>query len=58
MKLTGTGSSFKAFKRIAQCMASSPEMLAAALGVILLGLILVLYIIYDKVVGIDNMKLG
>ena len=32
--------------------------LAAALGVILLGLILVLYIIYDKVVGIDNMKLG
>lgn len=32
--------------------------LAAALGVILLGLILVLYILYDKVVGIDNMKLG
>ncbi|MEM7172645.1 MAG: ABC transporter permease [Pseudomonadota bacterium] len=32
--------------------------LAAALGVILLGLILFLYIIYDKVVGIDNMKLG
>lgn len=32
--------------------------LAAALGVILLGLILVLYILYDKIVGIDNMKLG
>ena len=32
--------------------------LAAALGVILLGLILALYILYDKIVGIDNMKLG
>ena len=32
--------------------------LAAALGAILLGLILVLYILYDKIVGIDNMKLG
>ncbi|MEM7222687.1 MAG: ABC transporter permease [Pseudomonadota bacterium] len=32
--------------------------LAAALGVILLGLVLALYIIYDKIVGIDNMKLG
>ncbi len=32
--------------------------LAAALGVILLGLVLVLYYFYDKVVGIDNMKLG
>ena len=32
--------------------------LAAALGVILLGLVLVLYILYDKIVGIDNMKLG
>ncbi|MDX1400462.1 MAG: ABC transporter permease [Kiloniellales bacterium] len=32
--------------------------LAAALGVILLGLVLALYILYDKVVGIDNMKLG
>ncbi len=32
--------------------------LAAALGIILLGLILFLYIIYDRVVGIDNMKLG
>ena len=32
--------------------------LAAALGLILLGLVLVLYLLYDKVVGIDNMKLG
>ncbi len=32
--------------------------LAAALGVILLGLVLVLYYFYDRIVGIDNMKLG
>ncbi len=32
--------------------------LAAALGVILLGLVLVLYLLYDRIVGIDNMKLG
>ena len=32
--------------------------LAAALGVILLAIVLVLYILYDKIVGIDNMKLG
>ncbi len=32
--------------------------LAAALGLILLGLVLVLYLLYDKIVGIDNMKLG
>ncbi len=32
--------------------------LAAAMGVILLVAILVLYWIYDKIVGIDNMKLG
>ncbi|HMB76357.1 MAG TPA: ABC transporter permease [Kiloniellaceae bacterium] len=32
--------------------------LAAALGAILLGLVLVLYLLYDKIVGIDNMKLG
>ena len=32
--------------------------LAAALGAILLGGVLVLYLLYDKVVGIDNMKLG
>jgi putative spermidine/putrescine transport system permease protein len=32
--------------------------LAAALGAILLALVLALYLIYDKIVGIDNMKLG
>jgi putative spermidine/putrescine transport system permease protein len=32
--------------------------LAAALGAILLGIVLVLYILYDKVVGISNMRLG
>lgn len=32
--------------------------LAAALGAILLLVVLVLYILYDKLVGIDNMKLG
>jgi len=32
--------------------------LAAALGAILLGLVLVLYLLYDKIVGIDNRKLG
>jgi putative spermidine/putrescine transport system permease protein len=32
--------------------------LAAALGAILLGIVLVLYLLYDKIIGIDNMKLG
>ena len=32
--------------------------LAAALGTLLLLLVVALYILYDKVVGIDNMKLG
>lgn len=32
--------------------------LAAALGAILLAVVVSLYIIYDKLVGIDNMKLG
>lgn len=32
--------------------------LAAALGTLLLLVVLVLYILYDKIVGIDNMKLG
>jgi putative spermidine/putrescine transport system permease protein len=32
--------------------------LAAAMGVILLAGILVLYWVYDKIVGIDNMKMG
>ena len=32
--------------------------LAAALGVILLALVLVLYLLYDRIVGVSNMKLG
>ncbi len=32
--------------------------LAAALGAILLGIVMVLYFLYDKIVGVDNMKLG
>jgi putative spermidine/putrescine transport system permease protein len=32
--------------------------LAAALGAILLSAVFALYILYDKIVGIDNMKLG
>ena len=32
--------------------------LAAALGALLLGLVLALYFVYDRIVGIDNMKLG
>lgn len=32
--------------------------LAAALGVMLLALVLALYLVYDRIVGINNMKLG
>ena len=32
--------------------------LAAALGTILLVVVLILYWVYDKIVGIDNVKLG
>ena len=32
--------------------------LAAAMGVLLLAAILILYWVYDRVVGIDNMKMG
>ncbi len=32
--------------------------LAAALGVILLALVLGLYLVYDRIVGVNNMKLG
>ena len=32
--------------------------LGAALGVILLGVVIAFYLLYDKIVGIDNMKLG
>ena len=32
--------------------------LAAAMGAVLLGAILILYWVYDRIVGIDNMKLA
>jgi putative spermidine/putrescine transport system permease protein len=32
--------------------------LGSALGVILLGIVLALFMLYDRIVGIDNMKLG
>ena len=32
--------------------------LAAALGSVLLALVLVLYLLYDKIVGVDNMKMN
>ena len=32
--------------------------LAAALGVILLGIVIAFYILYDRIVGIDKMRLG
>ena len=45
--------------RIAYHISSSLNWgLAAALGTILLAVVLVLYWLYDKIVGIDNVKLG
>ncbi len=45
--------------RIAHHISSSLNWgLAAALGVILLGIVVALYLLYDKIVGIDNIKLG
>jgi len=45
--------------RIAYHISSSLNWgLAAALGTILLGAVLLLYYVYDKIVGIDNVKLG
>ncbi len=45
--------------RIAYHISSSLNWgLAAALGTILLALVLVLYWVYDRIVGIDNVKLG
>jgi len=45
--------------RIAYNISSSLNWgLAAALGVVLLGIVLIFYFLYDKIVGIDNMKLG
>ena len=45
--------------RIAYHISSSLNWgLAAALGSILLALVLTLYWLYDRIVGIDNVKLG
>ena len=45
--------------RIAYHISSSLNWgLASALGVILLGIVISLYLLCDKIVGIDNMKLG
>jgi putative spermidine/putrescine transport system permease protein len=45
--------------RIAYHISSSLNWgLGAALGTILLGAVMILYYVYDKVVGIDNVKLG
>jgi len=45
--------------RIAYHISSSLNWgLAAALGAILLAVVLILYWVYDKIVGIDNVKLG
>ena len=54
----GTSGTFIS-NRIATFISLLPNWgLASALGVILLGIVLALYILYDKIVGIDNMKLG
>jgi len=54
----GTSGTFIS-NRIAYNISSSLNWgLAAALGVLLLAIVLGMYILYDKVVGIDNMKLG
>lgn len=54
----GTTGSFIS-NRIAYHISSSLNWgLGAALGVILLGVVTVLYLLYDKIVGIDNMKLS
>lgn len=54
----GTSGTFIS-NRIAHFISSIPNWgLASALGVILLGLVLVLFLLYDYVIGIDNMKLG
>ena len=54
----GTSGTFIS-NRIAYHISSSLNWgLAAALGVILLAVVLVLYWLYDRIVGIDNVKLG
>jgi putative spermidine/putrescine transport system permease protein len=58
-ELVGGTSGIFISNRIAYHISSSLNWgLGAALGVILLALVLALYWIYDKIVGIDNVKLG
>ena len=54
----GTSGTFIS-NRIAYHISSSLNWgLAAALGMVLLVLVLILYWIYDRIIGIDNVKLG
>ena len=58
-ELVGGTSGIFISNRIAYHISSSLNWgLGAALGAILLLLVMALYIVYDKVVGIDNVKLG
>lgn len=58
-ELVGGTSGIFISNRIAYHISSSLNWgLAAALGVVLLALILALYWLYDRIVGIDNVKLG
>ncbi|MEM8595007.1 MAG: ABC transporter permease [Pseudomonadota bacterium] len=58
-ELVGGTSGIFISNRIAYHISSSLNWgLGAALGVILLGAVLILYWVYDRIVGIDNVKLG
>jgi putative spermidine/putrescine transport system permease protein len=58
-ELVGGTSGIFISNRIAYHISSSLNWgLAAALGTILLALVLLLFYVYDKIVGIDNVKLG
>ena len=58
-ELVGGTSGIFISNRIAYHISSSLNWgLAAALGVILLAAVLLLFYVYDKIVGIDNVKLG
>ncbi len=58
-ELVGGTSGIFISNRIAYHISSSLNWgLGAALGVILLALVMLLFYIYDKIVGIDNVKLG
>lgn len=58
-ELVGGTSGVFISNRIAYHISSSLNWgLGAALGVMLLGLVMALYVLYDKIVGIDNMKMG